>query len=241
LSIIGTFSQSVAVIDINDSGMSQVGVIFNFLFILVKKVSIMEKISPGPDNLQQLRKALEDRDFALFLPTLSNINHQFSLIRPLACPPEACISLLKRCYENLIQPNLHKLAVPADKTWTEEVYGELRPSFLQQIFCDAQLTSNSIFLDLGSGVGHTIVQAATTVGCRAIGIEKRKVAATLADTFVEEIQKRGLLWKIQLGSMEVMLGDMLQSKAVLNLIKEADLILANNEIFPEQCECLKLI
>ncbi|MBN6743433.1 hypothetical protein JKG47_23855, partial [Acidithiobacillus sp. MC6.1] len=71
---------------------------------------------------------------------------------------------------------------------------ELLDSVISKILKETKLMSDQVFLDLGSGVGNVVLQAALEVGCESWGCEMMKNAYTLADRQKEEFQARCRLW-----------------------------------------------
>ncbi|KAF6229449.1 hypothetical protein HO173_011576 [Letharia columbiana] len=71
---------------------------------------------------------------------------------------------------------------------TDNVYGELLPKFISLILKqDVKMMSDQIFVDLGSGVGNCVLQAALEVGCESWGCEMMDNACDLA-----ELQEKGI-------------------------------------------------
>ena len=50
-------------------------------------------------------------------------------------------------------------------------YGKVNPSFIMDMAERTHLTSSTTFLDLGSGIGQTMLQVAATLNCECVGIE----------------------------------------------------------------------
>ncbi len=145
--------------------------------------------------------------------------------------------ILNVCYERCVRTHLQDLKLPARKNWSDEIYGEVLPSFLQKIFHDeVKLTPESLFLDLGSGVGNTVTHASLSTGCRAFGIEIRPVVSSIATAMAEQVSIRGQLWGIPVGTIDTVCGDLLANAEVSSLIVQADLIWVNHEVFSIDCE-----
>ncbi|KAJ3875348.1 histone methylation DOT1, partial [Lentinula edodes] len=136
--------------------------------------------------------------------------------------------LLQEIYGRCLKPSHTLLKSGRGNT----VYGELMPIFLERLFNEANLMEDSVFLDLGSGAGNAVAQAALTHRCRAFGIEIREDVAAIAETMLRTAIVRSQIWGIPIGKMEVVCGDMLQSSQVVEWINKADLVLVNNRIFP---------
>lgn len=114
---------------------------------------------------------------------------------------------------------------------TDNVYGELLPRFLSQIFKDTNLKSDQIFVDLGSGVGNTVLQAALEVGCESWGCEMMENACDLAELQEKEFKARCRLWGLQAGSIHLERGDFLRNTNTGTIIQKADVVLVNNQAF----------
>ena len=114
---------------------------------------------------------------------------------------------------------------------TDNVYGELLPRFLSQIFKDTKLKSDQIFVDLGSGVGNTVLQAALEVGCESWGCEMMENACDLAELQEMEFKARCRLWGLQAGSIHLERGDFLRNLNTGKIIQKADVVLVNNQAF----------
>lgn len=116
------------------------------------------------------------------------------------------------------------------------VYGELMPSFTSDIIAATGLGPSSLLLDLGSGVGNVVIQASLESGCRSFGIELMPIPASVARDQLGEIKRRCRMWSISMGDVELEEGDMLESKRVSDLMREADVVLINNKVFKEECK-----
>ncbi|KAJ3732776.1 histone methylation DOT1 [Lentinula guzmanii] len=145
--------------------------------------------------------------------------------------------ILEGSYGRCIKPYLNLLPASGN-----HVYGEFMPPMLDFIFKRAQLDTNSVFLDLGSGVGTAVAQAAFACQCFSYGIEIREPIAKLGDKMIHDIQVRCGLWGVPFGKVELELGDMCKSPRVIQLMGVADLVLINNKVFNailmEQIKCL---
>ncbi|KIK54514.1 hypothetical protein GYMLUDRAFT_177198, partial [Collybiopsis luxurians FD-317 M1] len=137
------------------------------------------------------------------------------------------LHLLQEIYDRCVKPKHHILKAGKGDT----TYGELMPVFLERLFQMVNLDSDSLFIDLGSGTGNTLAQAALTRGCRAFGIELRTDVATIANRMLKAAIIRSEIWGIPIGKTEAICGDMLNSIEVISWIKAADCVLINNRIF----------
>ena len=64
------------------------------------------------------------------------------------------------------------------------------PILLTRMFKQAGLKQSSVFVDLGSGVGNAVLQAALQFGCESWGAEISKHAADLGDAQAHEMKAR---------------------------------------------------
>lgn len=132
-------------------------------------------------------------------------------------------------YSRTVSPQVH--LVRQYEGFSDNVYGELLPMFLSRIFKETRLTSSQIFVDLGSGVGNCVLQAALETGCEAWGCEMMDNPAKLAELQAREFPARCRLWGIKPGPIHLIHDDFLQNNDVSAILKRADVILINNQAF----------
>lgn len=136
-------------------------------------------------------------------------------------------------YERTVAPHSAKLKVRKEELKNEKskTYGEIKPRFAHDIFRETKLRSGQVFIDLGSGVGNVVLQAALETGAEAHGIEIVDMPAQCATAQQAEFEARCRLWGIQPGSIAVHHGDFLTSPEVDAALKRADVVLVNNRVF----------
>lgn len=132
-------------------------------------------------------------------------------------------------YARTVSPQVH--LVRHYESFSDNVYGELLPKFLSRIFKETHLKSNQIFVDLGSGVGNCVLQAALEIGCDSWGCEFMDNPNTLAQLQAEEFPARCRLWGIKPGNVHLIHGDFLKKEEIKEVLKKADVILVNNQAF----------
>ncbi len=94
----------------------------------------------------------------------------------------------------------------------------------------AQLTNmkqDSVFLDLGSGVGNLLIQMALQTGCEAYGCEFMPRPSEFAKSQLEEARTRWAMWSLRGGEMDAWQGDFCQDARVAKILERTDLILVN--------------
>ncbi|KAF8891542.1 S-adenosyl-L-methionine-dependent methyltransferase [Mucidula mucida] len=210
---------------------------------------------PGPPKpLHIFRRAINTRNGPLFISALNEIN---KLIRNLKYPslpndmfddPErnslmysistwnqipkkVLLQILEENYQRSVGP--HVASLRQYEAFSSEVYGELMPSLFYEIIESCNLDENSLFLDLGSGVGNLVVQASLQTGCRSYGIELQESASRVAEKMVQHFRSRCAMWGLKCGDIQVERGSMLESARVDEYIKEADLVVVDNKMFKE--------
>lgn len=114
---------------------------------------------------------------------------------------------------------------------TDNVYGELLPRFISKIFTETKLTSDQVFVDLGSGVGNVVLQAALEIGCESWGCEVMENACDLAELQQAEFTARCRLWGLSAGEVHLERGDFLVNAKIADALKRADVVLVNNQAF----------
>ncbi|KAJ3981926.1 histone methylation protein DOT1-domain-containing protein [Lentinula detonsa] len=173
----------------------------------------------------QLKEALHHQSFPTFNNVMTDMNRLFAQT-PRLSQQSLFSPILEGSYGRCIKPYLNLLPASGN-----HVYGEFMPPMLDFIFKRAQLHTNSVFLDLGSGVGTAVAQAAFACQCFSYGIEIREPIAELGDKMIHDIQVRCGLWGVPFGKVELELGDMCKSPRVIQLMGVADLVLINNKVF----------
>ena len=146
--------------------------------------------------------------------------------------------ILSQTYSRTVSPRVGLLK--QYENGTDNVYGELLPKFISAILRrDTQITSDKVFVDLGSGVGNVVLQAALQIGCESWGCEMMENACDLADLQKQEFNARCRLWGLAVGSINLERGDFLENSAIGKALKRADVVLVNNQAFtPDLNEAL---
>ena len=143
-------------------------------------------------------------------------------------------------YARTVSPDID--SVKAYEGFSDNVYGELLPKFLSRIFQETRLKSNQTFVDLGSGVGNCVLQAALEVGCESWGCEMMPNPAKLAAAQAQEFPSRCRMWGIKPGKVRLIQDDFTKNHETLEVLKRADVVLVNNQAFnPELNDNLKSI
>lgn len=148
--------------------------------------------------------------------------------------------VLGQIYARTVSP--HVEIVTAYQAFSDNVYGELKPKFLSTIFRETRLRSDQIFVDLGSGVGNCVMQAALEIGCESWGCEVMSNPASLAEASALEFPSRCRMWGIKPGRIRLIHDDFTKNTEILEVLKKADVVLVNNQAFsPELNDQLKHI
>lgn len=137
--------------------------------------------------------------------------------------------ILTQIYARTVSPRVDSLK--RYENGTDNVYGELLPRFVSQIFQETQLTSEHVFVDLGSGVGNVVLQAALEIGCDSWGCEMMENACELATLQEKEFNTRSRLWGLETGTVHLERGDFLVNAQIGQVLQRADVVLVNNQAF----------
>ncbi|CAG7918976.1 unnamed protein product [Penicillium olsonii] len=140
--------------------------------------------------------------------------------------------ILTQIYSRTVSPRVESLR--QYENGTDNVYGELLPRFISTIFKETKLKSGQVFVDLGSGVGNVVLQAALEIGCESWGCEMMSNACDLADLQQSEFKARCRLWGIVPGKTHLVRGDFLEQESIISVLKRADVVLINNQAFTPQ-------
>lgn len=139
--------------------------------------------------------------------------------------------LLHIVYTRVIHPQVGKLR--NYEAFSNYVYGELLPNFLSKVYTQCGLKPDHIFMDLGSGVGNCVIQAALEFGCTlSFGCEIMPNASLLTEAQCEELKQRCRLLGLNLPPLEFSLRkSFIDNKRVNELLAKCDVLLVNNFIF----------
>ncbi|KAK3078960.1 hypothetical protein LTS18_006102, partial [Coniosporium uncinatum] len=114
---------------------------------------------------------------------------------------------------------------------SNNVYGEILARFCHDIFRETGLKSSHTFVDLGSGVGNVVLQAALEVGCESWGVEVMPNPARLARLQEKEFKARCRRWGLKPGFVKLIEDDFTRNAEMDALMKRADVLLINNKAF----------
>lgn len=217
--------------------------------------------SPGERNLlRRLRRAINTRNGPAFQRALSAINDLFvrykhpPLHLDLLAPPtpnELCAAvrswdhrglprevwarIIDETYQRAVGPNVPTLR--EYKAFSSEVYGELMPALVAELVRSSGLGPGKLFVDLGSGVGNVVLQAAIQSGCDGYGIEIMEAPAKIAAGHLVQFKERCRMWGVSAGDVEFEQGNMLENETqVTKMLAKADVVLVNNKVFDSERE-----
>ncbi|KAG8729568.1 Nucleosomal histone H3-Lys79 methylase [Ceratobasidium sp. 428] len=199
------------------------------------------RCAPELPLYRRLVKARNSRDGPLFIQALTSLNGYIRALRPkmqqhmrtkwTGIPPPVWKRVTEEGYQRGVGPRMNELG--RYKQWTSGVYGELMQPFISEVVHRSNLGPGKIFVDLGSGVAHTLMQASLQSGCTSYGIELSPPAASIAKDHEKEFNLRLEMWDLCCSDFKYTEGDMLDSKEVIEWISKADVILVNNFVFEE--------
>ena len=144
--------------------------------------------------------------------------------------PRAMVSrIMTQIYSRTVSPKVEGLR--RYENGSDNVYGELLSRFCSDIFNKVQLHHEHVFVDLGSGVGNVVLQAALEAGCESWGIEMMDNPCRLAELQAREFPARTRLWGIHCGSVHLLQGDFTDNAEIAKVLQRADVVLVNNQAF----------
>ncbi|GBG30614.1 Histone-lysine N-methyltransferase, H3 lysine-79 specific [Hondaea fermentalgiana] len=117
---------------------------------------------------------------------------------------------------------------PGVREYDRRRAGFATPSFVQTLISCAGIRENDRYLDLGCGIGATVLPVCTLVGCPSVGIEmclnRASVAKKLNGTLQEELDRH----KIFGGRARIYHGDYLDDRFA-DIIRQATVIFLGND------------
>lgn len=155
-------------------------------------------------------------------------------------PSDNLVSLiLNQVYDRVVTPQVDSLK--KYENGTDNVYGEMKHNFVTQaLSTNLRMTSDMVFVDLGSGVGNVVLQAALQIGCESWGCEMMEPPSKLAKAQLREFEARCKLWGVRPGKARVIHDNFRTNAEIREALKRADVVLANNQAFtPELNDALK--
>ncbi|SCV03613.1 LAME_0H11826g1_1 [Lachancea meyersii CBS 8951] len=170
-------------------------------------------------------------DFIKNIPHQEIIQHLKSLDK---IPTALLHSILHMIYVRTIHPNAGSLK--KYQAFSNYVYGELLPQFLTNVYKQCNLQPEHIFMDLGSGVGNCVFQAAAEFRCKlSFGCELMPHASILTEAQKKEFKNRCKLYGLKVGPTQFSLRQsFIDNPAVQELLPQCDVLLINNFIFDAQ-------
>lgn len=147
-------------------------------------------------------------------------------------PLEMVQFILQQVYDRAVSPHVDDLRVY--KAGSDGVYGELLSPFVSTVLGKCGLKSDQVFVDLGSGVGNVVLQAALEFGCESWGCEMMPNACRLARKQAAEFKARCRLWGLNTGKVQLEEGNFLENQEISAVLRRADVVLVNNEVFGEE-------
>lgn len=179
-------------------------------------------------SFEGFRNALDDYNSAVALARESGEISQI-LWEKRNLSEALVIRIMTQTYDRAVSPKVDLLR--KYENGTNEIYGELKANLIYQILVETRLTSQQVFVDLGSGVANVVLQAALQVGCESWGCEIMENACSLADAQKAEFEARCRLWGIQPGLARLERGDFMVNDDIRGALQRADVVLVNNEVF----------
>ncbi|EGF77828.1 hypothetical protein BATDEDRAFT_91271 [Batrachochytrium dendrobatidis JAM81] len=115
--------------------------------------------------------------------------------------------------------------------FSNNVYGEIKHSFVRDIIKHADIQPHHTFLDMGSGIGNVILQVAAECLCECYGIEIMETPSELARKQKQEFLSRMRYYAKPCGRIVVKQGNFLDDAEIHEVISRADVIFVNNYAF----------
>ena len=140
--------------------------------------------------------------------------------------------IYEQSYNRIIEPKLSELN--KYQAFSDNVYGEITFRFVERMIDLCRINRDSVFVDLGSGIGNVVCQIAGLVRCDCYGIEVMQNTAELSFDLRKEFNTRMSYYNQPVGNVELIKGDLTTHPRVSALLKKATVIFVNNYVFTAQ-------
>ncbi|RKP07774.1 histone methylation protein DOT1-domain-containing protein, partial [Thamnocephalis sphaerospora] len=147
-------------------------------------------------------------------------------------PFELVCHVTYQVYSRIVAPQVE--ALQQYKAFSNFVYGEINPPLMREMVHEARITRDTVFVDLGCGIGNVVMYAAAQTGCEAHGVEIMDAPARLAQLQAREFLSRMRCYGVPHGNVRILHGDFLELPEVAKLLRRADVVLVNNYAFDSQ-------
>jgi len=121
------------------------------------------------------------------------------------------------------------------KGFSDQVYGEAGFELISELIRKVPIAKDTVFLDLGSGIGQVVLQVAAQAQCKAIGVELSEVPAQYAEAMGAEFAEQLKLYNKSSGEYKLLQGSFLEPKVLSDEeLSRVDVIFCNNVAFSTQ-------
>ncbi|CAG8621963.1 10187_t:CDS:2 [Acaulospora morrowiae] len=146
--------------------------------------------------------------------------------------------IVQQVYDRVVAPHVDIIKKGRGKS---EDYGELLPPFIDDIIEKTKLNRDSVFFDLGSGVGNVLLQVAAQVGCNVYGVEINDARYQISIRQSKEFLARCRLYGIKSGKVTIAkidLNSLSKNRELFESFKKASVVLVNNLNFSPELNFL---
>lgn len=196
--------------------------------------------NPSTGILRRLKRAQNIESMPDFVAAVGEYNESIVQLRKdgviaanLDKKHDVPLGLLKcimtQIYDRAVSPTVDSLR--QYEPGSDGVYGELLAPFVSRIFEEVHLKSGDVFVDLGSGVGNVVLQAALEIGCESWGCEFMPNASKIADLQAKEFAARCRMWGIGPGKVKLEKTSFFENDNIVRTLQRADVVLVNNQVF----------
>ncbi|PIA16332.1 DOT1-domain-containing protein [Coemansia reversa NRRL 1564] len=168
-------------------------------------------------------------DFNQLLDVERDADHVRPVFSKGAIPSELAVHVIEQIYNRIVAPTVDMLR--QYKAFSNNVYGEILPTLISEFIERSGISHESVFIDLGCGIGNVVLQVAAQTGCSATGVEIMEVPASFANRQALEFERRMRLYCMDHGSVRICHADFCESSDVQLLLPTADVVLVNNYAF----------
>eukprot|EP00834_Sanchytrium_tribonematis_P003823 NODE_162_length_14959_cov_1.379610.p6 type:complete len:346 gc:universal NODE_162_length_14959_cov_1.379610:9444-8407(-) len=152
----------------------------------------------------------------------------------LSTHPALIEHIYDQAYKRVVDPKAKRLS--NYKAFSDNVYGEVNFIFIEKMLKELPIGRDSVFVDLGCGIGNVLCQVAGLAKCQCYGIEMLEETADLGLDLKREFMKRMANYSQYCGYIQLFKGNIADHQGMFEILKKATIVFVNNYVFTPELD-----